>query len=317
MACPCCYQNVANSVVITKLPATGLNVKLISPAATVQTTLDSNLAPSLNATLDLSSVAVDLTSKPGKDTSTVTAIVRPNLSQVGAKLEIYPLKGGNFKLSGPLCLCQLGVLDLTYTSENSTVAGKYKKTGAVGPLTFTGDADFAGVSPSAASLAFGYGALKGKIAYTTKVPLAGTLFVVGKVVSFGAGAEFAAGQVQPPKLYAKYSKAGVAVSAVVALAGPSIDVRAEKAWNCSCGANTWGAVLSYAKGAPALAVGSKFVGTCGSLAAQVATNGSAAVTYASTLAGASYAVTGKWAKIKLDVATLVPSFAVDITLGKK
>jgi hypothetical protein len=324
MACPCCYQSVARSVVTTDLPATGLTLKLISPSSTVETIIDPSLESSLKATVDLDSVAFDLSAKPRKDASTIAATIRPNLSQYGVKVEIYPFKGGNFKVSRPFCLCKLGSLDLAYTSADTKLTGKYRKSGEVGPLTFIGDADFTdGLAPAAVSLTLGYGLVKTKLTYTTKVPLAGTVFVTGKEISFGGGAEFVGGQIASPKIYGKYSKNGVSVAAIVApsIAGSaaSVDIRAEKKCECSAGggAGTLGGVLSYAKGKPVASLGGNFAGAKLKLAWQVSTAGTASVTYGGNLPNGSYAVSAKWGAVKFNIPGITPSIAVNVTLGKK
>jgi hypothetical protein len=321
MACPCCYQGVASSVVTTKLPATGLTLKLANPSTKVEAIFDQKLGAALNATLNLDSVSFDLSSK--SDKSAASATVRPNLSVYGVKLEIYPFKSGNFKISRPFCLGKLGGVDLAYASETARVTGKYKNSVALGAATASADVDFAGgLAPSAVSLALAAGAVRATFAYTAKVPLAGSVFVAGKLLSFGAAAEFVGGQIAAPKLYGKYARDGLAVAAIVALpadAGKAgaLELRGEAKCPCDPAARTAGAVLSYAGGKAVASLGGKCVVGARTLATQLSTNGSASVTYGGALPSGSYAVTAKWAGIKLDVPGLTPSLAFELTLGTK
>jgi hypothetical protein len=164
--------------------------------------------------------------------------------------------------------------------------------------------------------------VKTKFAYTAKVPFSGTVFVIGKTLSFGGGAEFVGGKIASPKIYAKYGKDGVAVSAIVApaIAGgaASVDVRAEKKCECSSGGgSTVGGVVSYAKGKAVASIGAKCGCPKGGVAWQLSTARSALLTYGGTLPNGSYAISAKWTDIKFDIPGLTPSIAVNFTLGKK
>jgi hypothetical protein len=327
MSGPCAYNSVASKLVTGQPLGPFFSATLISPNTEVTTAFDRALqSPSLKAKLVLDAASLELSASQGKD-SAVSAVVRPNLKPFGVNVEFFPLKAGNFKISGAVPLCSYGTVNLSYDSEATrlTVNPKASFT-ALGSTKISADATFPGsLTLSAGSLsaaAYGFTVTAAK---TPKVPFVGSVFYAGTPFSGGVSAEIPAQVLENFKVYGKYAKGELALATVLLIRPEKkfdFEVRAQRGCPCALkGYGSHGIVLQVIDGKTTFKIGGK-IGcpkTDSSLAYEASTTGSVQATIAGKLPkySAQYSVTAKWADLKPTLDALKPNFAVGVTLGNK
>jgi hypothetical protein len=301
-----------------------LSATFSRPNATVKTTFDRKLqTPSIWAKLVLDATTIEVSAEQGKDKPPV-AIVRPDLKQFGVNLEYYPLKDGNFKLSGTVPVCTLGKVLLTYVSEDSKFTAKLNGSVTARGAKITGEALFPGaVRPNAVNIGLEAGSITARLSADPKRDLV-SLFLSRAALSFGASAEIATTAIGNPKFYGKYVYGDATVGAILSLLpekNVDLQIHAKKGCCPARGHGVHGIVFSLAEGKPSLSVGGK-VGckTSGKkIAYQISSAGSLGLTFVGTAEqwSAKYWVSGNWAKLAFNTAALTPTLSFGVRLNGK